>query len=339
MTDTTQDQGVPEIEINDKKDVIDLDAHKEEPPIDESDPRAAIYKKVKDKRNQDVEGVPVGTEAGVEPAPEVKPKDVEEDITVKVNGKERKVSRVKVEEAGGIAAYQKQAAASELLNQASAKQRELHEEALRLQARSDRLQQMEKEFEQRTKSVAPPVEAGALKELASKYHEVLIEGDTEAASELLLKIQGARQVATPDTEEIAKRAALRAREEIHREREIERANELERDRIAGLSKFEDEYSDIASDPELREMANRKTVDIMAEHPEWAPSRIIDESAKTVRDWVSKRFTPSAASDKLDAKRSQTTVKGGTARAIPRPTAKPQTPSGYIEGLRKARGLE
>lgn len=340
MSDAVEDQvedDVPSVEIQDKREVIERDVE-ETPALDEDDPRSAIYKKVAEQRKEEI-GLVDEPEIDVEDEP--KP---DEDVVVKVNGKERKVPKSKVDAAGGVEAYQKNAAASELLNQASAELRRVKEYEAQVAAKASQLMQQEKELQHRAQQppVSPPAQApantGAMKELARKYHEAIMEGDIDLADDLLVRMQAAR-TATPDTDEIARKAAATARQEIERERQQERAQSLEKERIEAVREFEENFSDVADDPELRNMADRKTLEIMQTHPDWTPKAIIKEAATLVRSWARDKGLSQGGSDKIAAKRQQTSIRSGSARAMTRQAPPPPTRSQYVESLRKARGLE
>jgi hypothetical protein len=339
MTEQLQDD-VPAIDIVENKAPIDIE-EATAPPLDDSDPRAAIYAKAKEKRKAEVEGVPIGSEA----APEEQvsePQDQPDEVTVKINGKERKVPREKVEEAGGVQAYQKQAAAAEELRLAKDERRRLQDMEQQLVQKAQQLQAYEQQISQRAvqqPASPPPAQAGELKQMATQYHEAVLNGDIETASELLIKLQGAQKQATPDADAIARKAAQEARAAMQQERQQERQQAFERERLEAVAKFEEEFSDIAEDPELRDFADMKTTKILKEHPEWSPAKIIGEAARQVREALGKPVKSDSTTSKLDAKRSMTTVRGGSARATPKPAPKAPTRSQYVENLRKARGLE
>ena len=114
-----KDRGLVDLDKNNTGTEGD-DAHLNDDAPALDDARAAIYAKHQEKRKEELGAL------------QVSPDD---EITVKVNGKERQVPRSKIDAAGGIEAYQKNAAASELLNQASAEARRVKEEAEQLERR------------------------------------------------------------------------------------------------------------------------------------------------------------------------------------------------------------
>lgn len=328
---------VPSFEIEAKREPIDIDRDTDDAELMEDDPRTAIYKKYAENRQNRQDGVEVAVDTATESDQDAPTDGM---VKVKVNGEEREIPRSKIEAAGGIAAFQKNAAASELLNQASIKERQLRQQEAQLDARRHELQQMEQDLQSRARPVPLP-EQGAedIKELARKYHVALLEdGDIDAANDILARLQAARN-ATPDMEELTRQATIRVRQEMAREQNADLIKRFEQERGEAAGTFADKYPDLADDPELFEMTDRKTIEIQARNPSWSPSQIIDAAAGTVRDWFNGKTTPSANSDKLDAKRQQTTVRGGSARSIPRPAPKPLSRSQYVEELRIKRGLE
>lgn len=311
---------------------------------DEDDPRAAIYAKVKERRSQEKEGTPVGVDPAdrQDPEPPAPSPEPDEMVTVKINGKEKQVSRAKVEEAGGLDIYQKRHAAEENMRHAADERRRVQEFEQQLVVKAEQLQRYENEIKQRATqqpASSPPPNQDEVKHMARQYHEAILNGDMDQADDLLIKLQGAQKTATPDVDAIARRAAAEARAALDQERQQEAKARFEEERIEAVQKFEEEFADIADDPELRDWADTKTLKIARENPKWSPAKIIEEAARQVREAIGKTVTKAEPSSKLEAKRSMTNVKGGSARAMPKAAPKPPTNSQYVENLRKQRGLE
>lgn len=309
----------------------------DEAEIGEDDPRAAIYAK-RDEQIREQAG-----EEKAEATKETKPEPEQDEVTVIVNGRERKVHKTKIEDAGGVAAYQKNAAASEMLNQASAELRQVKEQERRLQEREAHLSQREQEIQYQQRATNLPATADDLKEIAGKYHEAMTQhligdGDIETANELLIKLQTA-QNATVNTDEIANKAVYMARRELEAESKAATQARFDADCAEGEMRFKDQFPDLAEDPLLFKIVNDRTGEIYQENPNRSPVAIIEEAAKEIRGWVNKRNTATSKDGKLAAKRSQDTVKGGSVRMASRPTPAPQTKSNYVQELRIARGLE
>lgn len=301
----------------------------EEPQIDEA--RAAIYAKHAEQRKEELA---------------IQAETPDDEITVKVNGKERKVSRDKIDAAGGVEAYQKNAAASEILNQATAQARQVKEAAEQLERRRQELDEREKRITQAPPDeILPaalttrlPAEPGALKALARQYHDAMLDGDIDKADELLLQINAAQTATAVNPEEIATRAVQRAREELTAEDRAKRVKKFEADRLAAVDEFQKNHKDLASNPDAHNMVDAKTLEVYREHPDWAPKAIIDEAANRVRTMIQSVATPTTTTSKLDAKRNSTQIRAGSARSANRPAPKPQTNSEYVANIRAARGL-
>lgn len=306
------------------------------------DPREAIAKRFSEQRNAEL-GVPTEDV----PQPEALADglgdgngDVDTEwVTVKVNGREKQVEKSRVDAAGGIDAYQKNAAASELLNQAAAERRAI-------QVRADELARREREIAERearaTQQVATPPattkQPTDLKATAQRYHDALLDGRLDEASEIFLELQSGTQNAIP-ADEVARRAAEQAEQRIVERQQRERAVEAEKDRLKAVEQFSERFPKIASDPMLVTLTDRTTLQVRQEHPEWSPSKIIDEAASRVLKWAGERNGAPSAGNAAGKRGMSPPVRGGSARVANRPAPPPQTGSQYVANLRKARGLE
>ena len=294
--------------------------------IDEA--RAAIYARHAEKRQEELA---------------VQAETPDDEVTVKVNGKERKVARAKIDAAGGVDAYQKNAAASEILNQATAQARQVKEQAEANERRRQELDAREQQLsrgpqQQAEPTTRLPADAGALKTLARKYHDAMLDGDIDQADELLLQINAAQTATAVNSDEIATRAVQRAREELTAEEREKQAKRFEAERLEAVTDFSKKHKDLASNPDAHGLVDAKTNEIYREHPDWGPKAIIEEAANRVRAMIRSVATPTSTADKLDAKRNSTQIRAGSARSAPRPAQRPQTNSEYVATIRAARGL-
>jgi len=328
------------VECEDKdKGLVDLDAAKDELGTDddelggntsdeldvlseEDDARAAIYKRYADKRNEEL-------------SPDAEGESVDEEVEIKVNGKIKSVLQSKVDAAGGIEAYQKNAAASERLNQVAQDERSLAAERAKLEEAREFLLQQARDLDNQKKT-APVIETD-LKDLTARYHEAFMEGEVEQANELFLEMSRAQRATPEEKETIAAEAVRRARQEIAAEHHAEIAQRFAKERNTAVQAFLAEDNFITRDPNLLQMVDAKTAEILRENPNWEPAKIIDEAAKTVSKWVSK--VSKGIPDKMAAKRNIDVVKGGSARAVSAPPPRTQTSKEYVESLRRARGLD
>lgn len=303
----------------------------EAPQIDEA--RAAIYAKHDAKRRAE--------SGGGEPDPAPPDPEADEEITVKVNGRERQVPKSKVDAAGGIDAYQKNAAASELLNQASAERRRVQEEADRLAARERDLVAREQRMQegqanQPDRNAGLPEKSGDKKALARQYHDAMLDGDIDKADELLLQLNATPQATAINPEEVADRAVQRARAEIENDQRQKRIADLEADRLKAVSEYDTKHKDLTA-PEARTMVDDMTLTVMRDHPDWTPTQIIDEAAGRVRKAI-QAVAGTGRDPRIEAKRRATLTRGGSARSTVPPAPRPQTKSEYVQDLRKSRGL-
>lgn len=332
-----------EVVIENKVEPIEIGEEGAE-EINEDNPLAAIYAKRTEQLKAQVDEIAKPQEAPPETAKKKTAKvngaevTIEDgEVVVTINGKEKLVSQSKIDEAGGLATYQIRAAASEKLNQASAELRRVNEQTEQLNAREQAIAVREQAMQETKKpDLSSPDD---LRQMASQYHEAIMEGSIDLANELLIKMQATQTAMAINPDEIASKAVQRARTEIANEYRAASDKEFEVERIEAMQDCQERFPEIFADAELLNMANQKTITIQKGNPTWRPGAIINEAAKSVRNWMTERSAIPSATKKLDAKRSQDTVKGGTARTAIRSAPVPQTKSNYVESLRKQRGLE
>jgi hypothetical protein len=332
MSIENEELEVANVEIIAEKPVIERAPEDEE--LDLNDPRAAIYA----KRDAQLKAQAEGEAANSAPAPTVVAETKTDEVTVVINGKEKLVSQARIDAAGGVVAYQKQAAASELLNQASAEARRVREQEAQIIERERQLSLREQEIQNQSFRTPAPSNTDALS-TAKEYHEAILDGDMDKASRLLLQIQAAQSVATVDKNEVANEAVRRARQELEMERARQEQQQFEIERQEANFDFEARFPLVADDPKLRALANQETIALQAAHPTWTPKEIITAAAQSVQNWASERLAISSTDQKLAAKRGTSNIRGGSVVAAQRQAPAPQTKSNYVEQLRKARGLE
>ena len=320
------------LEIVAEKPVLDRPEAEEE--LDLNDPRAAIYAKRDAKLKAEMQLEPAVIKEVAEEAPELN----SDEVKVIINGKEKLVSQSRIDAAGGVVAYQKQAAASEMLNQASAEAKRIREQEAQILERERQLNVREQEIQRQSFSTPVPSNQDALIVVAKEYHEAILDGDMDKASQLLIQMQTARN-ATVNKDEVANEAVRRARQELERERQQQEYRQFEIERHEANFDFEARFPDVADDPKLRALANQETIALQEAHPTWTPKEIIIAAAQSVQKWATERIAISSTDQKLAAKRGQSNIRGATVIAAQRQAPPPQTKSNYVEQLRKARGLE
>ena len=343
------------------KDVIDgevVDVVVDEKAIDEPvvekeiSERDRIALKYKKRQEEELGIEPSKTEAELEVEPEAVASTEPELVEVKINGQLRQIPSEKIEKAGGIELYQKTVSANEGL-------KEVSDERKKLQDERQQFDQWQSEQKQKlSQSAAPPAKGEQQQDerrdpplgdqnkaldLAKQYREAMYEGEETKADEIMTRMMSLKEAqnqgsATPSTQEIDVEAikteaadlATKTIEQRERSKSLKTAQQA----------FDDNFSDIKGDPELFKMADRKTLEIQRDNPDWSPQQIIEESGKQVRAWVEKfggKPAPNTRNEKLDAKRGMQSVKAGTGKAKAPAPAKQETRSDYITRLRESRG--
>ena len=332
MSIENEELEVANVEIIAEKPVMDRAEEDEE--LDLTDPRAAIYA----KRDAQLKAQAGGDAVDAAPTPAVAAETKSDEVTVVINGKEKLISQARIDAAGGVVAYQKQAAASEMLNQASAEVRRVREQEAQIIERERQLSLREQEIQNQSFRTPAPSNQDALS-VAKEYHEAILDGDMDKASRLFLQMQAAQPVATVDKNEVANEAVRRARQELEQERMQQEHRQFETERQEANFDFEARFPDVADDPKLRSLANQETIALQQAHPTWTPKEIIIAAAQSVQKWATERTAISSVDQKLAAKRGSSNIRGGSVVAAQRQAPAPQTKSNYVEQLRKARGLE
>jgi hypothetical protein len=273
------------------------------------------------------------TDVDVEPAlpPEVVMQGGKAMLKLKVDGREKFVPLD-----SAIATLQKGEAAEVRLQSAAELRKNLDARQAELDAREARL---------KSQSSAPPAATDAdLEAEAQGLVDSLLTDDPKVAAKklsgVLVKV---RQAARPSIDEntLVAKAVQATRQSL-------RADDHATSLKTGLTKFQAEYSDIASDPMLERVADGKTETIAVEHPEWTPEQVMLEAGKQTREWVQslRGEAPARQNPKPDLAADRRDRKVGL-RPLPqqrtgRPTqAKPadqaETPQSIVAAMRAARG--
>jgi len=305
----------------------------EDQPVEEMNasvnPMSAREKALEEiyNRRREEEGVP-DTEEVTEDAPEAPVwHDGKQWVTkIKVNGEEVNVPFDSLK-----SSHQKDRASQEKFQAAAIKEREL---LYREQQLQERIKQLNSQPPQQ--DVEQQEEVGDVDDIVEKYHEALFQDDAAEAAKLLRTLANSgRSNATQNIEEVVNQAILshEARKKAEREH-IQRAAyqaELE----DAVRSFNDNYPDIAESEELRAVADRKTITLTQENPDWTPSQIINAAAEYTREWAG---ISSESNGRFNRKqkivRQPKSVRASS--SSPKDDV-PMTPSEIVAEMRKARG--
>lgn len=171
------------------------------------------------------------------------------------------------------AQLQKHLAADIRLQQATERTRSLD-------AREQSIRATEAQLQQRARQPAVAVDDAALERESTDLVRSLVSEPEAVAAKKLAKVLTGIRAAAPqiDVNALGKQAATLARQEIAAEDNVKALN-------SGFNEFTTAYPDIAADPDLFALADRKTNAIAAEHPGWTPGQVMDEAGRQTREWV------------------------------------------------------
>ena len=253
--------------------------------------------------------------------------------SVKVNGEE-----VEVPFEGLKTSHQKDAASQQRFQQAAQREKFLAQKEQELRSYAQQLQAHVQKATPPQKDEEPEPDTD-YKELVSQYHQALYEDDADKAAELLQTLTTGRTQATPNVEEAVNKALNQAyaRQQVEQAKQQQMA--YENSVKQAVAWFESEYPDVADVPELRAIADNRTVTIMKESPSMAPNQIIHAAAEYAREWATQNIS-NGKSNRAERKKkivsepkpARKTAKIGEDEDLEK------TPSQVIEEMRKSRGL-
>lgn len=210
---------------------------------------------------------------------------------------------------------QKNVAADRRLQEAANRRRELD-------AREDALRKREQ-----ARTQAAPVDTLDLDAEAAELVKVLVSAPEDvAAKRMAVTLKKIRQAQAPiDSNAIVSQAADVAVRTIA-------ANDDVKAKSSGFKKFQELYSDVANDPDLYALADRRSDLIYAEHPDWSPEQIMLEAGKQAREWLEQKsgkklVVPNQGRSQADASRSRQETKQ---QLRPMPVSRTVIPAAAID---------
>ena len=320
-------------------------------------PREKVMREIIDKREQEEIGEEVEVQASEQeevrnPEPESESQEISQSIEenspvwstdgkwytkIKVDGEEVSVPFDDLK-----SSHQKDKASQKRFEDAAAFARQTQAREEQLNAYVAKLQQQQQAVKKESPSQKEAVVEQFDEELVKQYHDALYADDASKAAKLFktLTNSGRReQPATQNVEEVVNKVLGRAM--AQRQAEIEREQKWAYNKSLedAVIEFQDGYPDIAEVPELRAIADNRTVTLMDEHPDWTPSQIIKESAEYTRKWV--KDNTQLARDNTRVVRKQKIVRqprtASATSSVPEDESFPTAPADIIEEMKKARG--
>jgi hypothetical protein len=262
--------------------------------------------------------------------------------TVKVDGEDIQVPFNDLK-----SSHQKDRASQKRFEEAAEYGRRVQEREVQL---NTYVQQLQKQQPQpRLQQQSPPKDATPdeepvpdQKELIKQYHQALYEDDADKAAELFgaLTVKGRSAPATPNVNvneavnEAVGRLVAQQRAEDQKRQQWAYHKSME----DAVHWFNDEYPDISKVPELRAVADNKTISLTQENPDWDPKKIIQEAADYTRKWVNNTL-PEDKNERVKRKKKlvQQPKAASALSKIGEDEPEPQSTMDIIKEMKEARG--
>ena len=131
------------------------------------------------------------------------------------------------------------------------------------------------------------------KELIKKYHQALYEDDADKAAELFkaLTNKGRSQPATQNVDEAVQQAMQKAFAQQQAQNQRQQQWAYQKSLEDAVKWFDSEYPDVAGTPELRAVADNRTIELTQSNPDWSPKQIMQEAAESTRQWAKEFLSP------------------------------------------------
>ena len=274
---------------------------REEPSEEELSPRQKAIEELVVKRNDEFEEETNETLSSeeVEEVVEVKEKesssaDVWEEggiwyTAVKVDGQDIKVPFNDLK-----SSHQKDRASQKRFEEAAEYGRRVQEREAQLNAYVQRMQQSQQQAPPPSKDAEPEQEQpDDSPDLIKKYHEALYEDDADKAAELFKSLtnKGRGQPATQNVEEVVERVLGRTIAQQQAQTQRQQQYAYQKSLEDAVKWFDSEFPDVAGTPELRAVADNRTIDLTQKHPDWSPQQIMQEAAESTRQWAKEFLSP------------------------------------------------
>ena len=262
--------------------------------------------------------------------------------TIKVDGEDIKVPFDDLK-----ASHQKDKASQKRFEEAAEYGRRVQQREVQLNTYVQQLQKQQQQ--QPLQQQSPPQDAtpdeepvSDKKDLIKQYHQALYEDDADKAAELFgaLTVKGRSAPATQNAnvDEAVNEAVGRLMAQQRAEDQKRQQWAYHKSMEDAVHWFNDEYPDISKVPELRAVADNKTISLTQENPDWDPKKIIQEAADYTRQWVNSTL-PENKNERVQRKKKlvkQPKAASATSN-IGEDEPEPQSTTDIIKEMREARG--
>tara|TARA_R110002020_G_scaffold5400_1_gene22565 strand:+ start:4100 stop:5191 length:1092 start_codon:yes stop_codon:yes gene_type:complete len=347
--DATEEQNVIADGYESSEEIVESSESREEQYLS---PREEAMKQIVNEREELFDGDAVEASASEEVIEEV----VEENAgpvwkdgdswytTIKVDGEDIQVPFDDLK-----SSHQKDKASQKRFEEAAEYGRRVQAREMQLSNYARQMQQQKQQQQQPLQNTSPSRDATPniepeedKSELIKKYHQALYEDDADKAAELLTSIT-LSGYSKPVTQNVNVDKAVN--EAVGRLMAQQRAEEQKRQQWAyhksmedAVKWFDDEYPDISKVPELRAVADNRTISLTQENPDWEPKKIIQEAADYTRQWVKGNLPENKNERVTRKKRIVQQPKAANASAkIGEDEPAPLSSSEIIQQMKEARG--
>ena len=257
--------------------------------------------------------------------------------TLKIDGEDIKVPFNDLK-----SSHQKDKASQKRFEEAAEYSRRVQEREAQLNAYVQNMQQQQQKQQTLPSQDAEPEQEQPddSPDLIKKYHEALYEDDADKAAELFKSLtnKGRGQPATQNVEEVVERVLGRTIAQQQAQTQRQQQYAYQKSLEDAVKWVDSEYPDVAGTPELRAVADNRTIDLTQKHPDWSPQQIMQEAAESTRQWAKEFLSPNKNERAERKKRIVQHPKAARASSkIGEDEPAPQTASEIIEEMKKVRG--
>jgi len=256
--------------------------------------------------------------------------------TLKIDGEDIKVPFNDLK-----SSHQKDRASQKRFEEAAEYGRRVQEREAQLNAYVQKMQQQQQQQQTLpSKDAEPEQEPDDSPDLIKKYHEALYEDDADKAAELFkaLTNKGRGQSATQNVDEAVQQALQRAMAQQQAQNERQKQWAYQKSLEDAVKWFDSEYPDIAGTPELRAVADNRTIDLTQKNPDWTPKEIMKEAAESTRQWAKDFLSPNKNERVTRKKKIVQHPRATNASArLGEEEPVPETAADIIEEMKRVRG--
>ena len=257
--------------------------------------------------------------------------------TIKIDGEDIKVPFNDLK-----SSHQKDKASQKRFEDAAEYGRRVQEREAQLNAYVQNMQQQQQKQQTLPSQDAEPEQEQPddSPDLIKKYHEALYEDDADKAAELFkaLTNKGRGQPATQNVDEAVQQALQRAMAQQQAQSKREQQYAYQKSLEDAVKWFDSEFPDVAGTPELRAVADNRTIDLTQSNPDWSPKQIMQEAAESTRQWAKEFLSPNK-NVRVDRKKKivQHPKATNASARLGEEEPVPETAADIIEEMKRVRG--